>query len=135
MNTRIKILKGAVPLPPAPTDDGAGADLIFEGIVRPTEDGRPLAGLSYEVYHPMAKSQLTKLSEYIVERYELLSLDVVHSEGFVAVGEASVRVEIRSEHRAEALLAMCEFMDILKKDVPIWKSPVFADEEVARQPT
>ena len=129
MSTKVKILKGAVPLSPAPPDDGAGAVLTFEGVVRPNENGRTIAGLSYEGYQPMAKAQLTKLAEYIVERYALISLCVVHSEGFVRVGEASIRVEIRSEHRAESLQAMAEFMNILKRDVPIWKSPVYSESE------
>jgi len=43
------------PRPPRP---GAGALLVFDGIVRHMEDGRELAALDYEVYEPMATQQL-----------------------------------------------------------------------------
>jgi molybdopterin synthase catalytic subunit len=39
-------------------------------------------------------------------------------------GQCSFRLQVASAHRAEALAAMTEFIDRLKRDVPIWKSPV-----------
>jgi molybdopterin synthase catalytic subunit len=33
-------------------------------------------------------------------------------------------VVIDAPHRAQALAGMAEFIDLLKRDVPIWKKPV-----------
>lgn len=127
MSVSIEIVDGAVP---RRADDqtacgaGVGAVLVFEGIVRGTEGGAGIDALRYELYEPMTQRQLDRLASAMVMRHRLESLSVVHSRGRVAVGEPSMRVIIRSAHRAEALAAMAEFVDALKRDVPIWKSPV-----------
>ncbi len=106
---------------------GAGAVVRFDGVVRSVEDGRSLLGLEYEVYEPMATRQLVRIGREILGRHALLALEVRHSRGRVAVGEVSLRVRIASAHRREALAAMEEFLDLLKRDVPIWKKPVFRE--------
>lgn len=103
----------------------AGASIVFDGIVRPKEDGRTLAALSYEYYEPMASEQLRVLAEDILQKHSLIALRCEHSRGRVNVGECSMRVIIWSAHRKEALAAMGEFIDRLKKDVPIWKSVIW----------
>ncbi len=106
--------------------DGAGASVVFDGIVRGMEDGRTLAALSYEHYEPMASQQLRALAENILQKHTLLALHCHHSRGRVNAGECSMRVIIHSAHRKEALAAMGEFIDRLKRDVPIWKSVIWA---------
>jgi molybdopterin synthase catalytic subunit len=46
---------------------------------------------------------------------------VLHRVGFVPVGEVAILVEVQSAHRGEAFAVAAQFMDRLKKDVPIWK--------------
>ena len=118
------------PLPPAPPSrppDGAGAVLCFEGIVRPEEDSRPLAALDYEAYQPMAEKLLRRLAEEVSARHGLIEVTVEHSRGRVAAGECSFRLTVASRHRPEALRAVEQFVDRMKRDVPIWKTPVFAE--------
>jgi len=105
--------------------DGSGAILCFEGVVRPTEGDRPIVALEYQVYEPMAGNLLRCIGEEIVARHGLLALRAEHSRGRVGVGACSFRLWVASRHREEALAAMAEFIDRLKKDVPIWKSPVW----------
>lgn len=128
MSVRATIIDG--PLPPAPAPppvgDETGALLVFEGLVRRSEDGRPLAALDYEAYEPMATRQLTELARLILSRHALLAIEVTHSRGRVPVGAPSLRVVITAAHRAEALAAMGEYIDLLKRDVPIWKKPVWS---------
>jgi len=114
-------LSGLVPTFPC---DGAGAVVCFEGIVRPTEEGRAIRGLCYEAYEPMARDMLVAIGEEAVRRHDLVGLCVEHSKGLVRVGECSLRVQIAARHRQEALAAMGEFIDRLKIDVPIWKTAV-----------
>ncbi|MGA0849674.1 MAG: molybdenum cofactor biosynthesis protein MoaE [Chthoniobacterales bacterium] len=40
------------------------------------------------------------------------------------MGEASILVRIAAKHRAEAFGLLTEFMDRLKRDVPVWKKAV-----------
>ena len=108
-------------------DQHAGALVVFEGIVLPREDGRPITALDYEAYQPMAATQLRRLGEEMVRRHGLLGLSVEHSRGRIRVGECSFRLRIASRHRPEALRATEQFIDRLKRDVPIWKTAVFAD--------
>ena len=114
---------------PAPewATDGAGGLLCFEGVVRPLEEQRELEALDYEAYQPMAGNMLEKLGRRMVDEYGLIRFSVEHSFGRVPVGDRSLRVRIASKHRKEGLAAMDAFIDLLKKDVPIWKSPVWKD--------
>ncbi|MCL4743343.1 MAG: molybdenum cofactor biosynthesis protein MoaE [Phycisphaerales bacterium] len=100
---------------------GGGAVIVFEGVVRPTENGHPIAGLHYETYEPMAQRQMHALATDLAQHLGLLRVSVEHSRGFVPVGGCSFRLVIVSPHRREAIEAVDRFIDRLKQDVPIWK--------------
>lgn len=103
----------------------AGAWLVFEGVVRPQEDGRQLAALVYEAYPPMTERLLNELAHETLDRHGLLAIHVEHSVGRVAVDEVSFRLSIASRHRAEAIAATDEFIQAMKRNVPLWKNPEF----------
>jgi len=109
----------------APATEQVGATLVFEGIVRANEQGRAIRALSYEAYEPMATNALTELARDILRKHALIAITVEHSRGEVLAGERSFRLAIDSAHRKEALAAMDEFIDRMKRDVPIWKSPIY----------
>ncbi len=128
--TRVAIVDGPVTGPQSRPEPGSGGFLVFEGFVRELEprDGDPSArieALDYQAYEPMAQSQISRIGDELIEQLNLLGLSVTHSRGRVRVGECSIRVEISSRHRKEALAAMDRFIDRLKQDVPIWKQPVW----------
>ena len=132
MSVLVRISDGALSsqslphvLSPAPATEQVGATLVFEGIVRANEQGRVIRALSYEAYEPMATNSLTELARDILSKHGLIAITVEHSRGEVAVGERSFRLIIDSAHRKEALAAMDEFIDRMKRDVPIWKSPIY----------
>ena len=123
-----RILEG--PLPPLEADDthrDDGAELIFHGRVRETEQGRAIVALDYEHYPQMTQTELQQLAAQTVERFFLRDLQLLHRVGRVPVGEASLRVVIWSKHRAEALLDKGELIAQLKQRVPIWKWAITAD--------
>jgi molybdopterin synthase catalytic subunit len=127
MTISIAITDGPLaPLPHTSTEPHAGAVVIFEGIVRGLEDGRPLHALDYEVYSTMAHTALRELASEIATNHGLLALHVQHSCGLVPVGTCSFRLVVQAPHRKEALAAVDEFIDRMKRDVPIWKRPVWA---------
>lgn len=107
---------------------GAGAVVSFEGVVRPLEGDRPLSALVYEAYEPMTSRELRRLAEATLAEHSLLAIGVEHSVGRVAVGECSFRLTVAGRHRAEALRAADQFIARMKRDVPLWKTPVFKGE-------
>jgi molybdopterin synthase catalytic subunit len=128
--THVSIVDGPVPSASRAHEPGAGGVLVFEGFVRDIEprDGDPSArieALNYHAYEPMAQNQVIRIGDELIVKHGLLGLSVIHSRGRVRVGECSIRVVISSRHRKEALAAMDQFIDLLKKDVPIWKEPVW----------
>ena len=121
----VMIVDGVVDPARLPTvATGAGAVVDFRGVVRPDENGEQISALKYETYDPMAQQQMERLAREIANRHRLLALHVVHSRGEVAVGDVSMIVRACGVHRAETLAGVGEFVDELKKDVPIWKHVV-----------
>lgn len=121
----VALVTGPLGAEPAWHPDGAGAVLCFDGVVRPLEDGKLLLALGYEAYSPMAQRQLDQLASGTAEQFNLIALRVRHSVGVVPVGGVSLRLQIAAKHRKPAIEAMDHFIDALKRDVPIWKRPVF----------
>lgn len=128
MSVTVHILQGPLPMTPAPwaPHKGYGALVMFEGVARPTEEGRPIVALDYEAYEPMASQTIRNIGERLIADHGLIGLCVEHSTGRVMVGDRSFRLRVAAEHRKEALHATDAFIDLLKKDVPIWKAAVFA---------
>ena len=104
-----------------------GAELIFNGRVRVTENGENITALEYEQYEGMAKAELTQLAEETCKRFPIHDLFCKHRIGRVDVGETSLHVVIWSKHRKEGLEAMTWFISELKKRVPIWKWAILKD--------
>jgi molybdopterin synthase catalytic subunit len=132
MSACVQIVDGPIRQPAPAESPGAGAVLTFEGVVRPEEAGERIEALEYSVYEPMASRQLQRLSEETLGRFGLLGVDVFHSRGLVAAGEVSFLLRIHARHRAEALAAADDFINRMKRDVPIWKRPVKAGERAGR---
>ncbi|MEM9702536.1 MAG: molybdenum cofactor biosynthesis protein MoaE [Planctomycetota bacterium] len=113
----------------ADTPAECGAVLIFEGVVRPNEpDGeasRPLVGLRYEAYEPMTSRELGRLVFECEEEFGAV-LRVEHSVGDVPVGACSFRLHVATPHRAAALACCRAFIEHMKRDVPLWKTPLWA---------
>lgn len=108
---------------------GAGAVVCFEGVVRPTEEGKALAGLDYEQYEPMTAASLSTLGQETLKQHGLTALRVEHSVGHVANHAVSFRLYVASPHRKAALAAMDTFIDRMKQEIPLWKVPVWAQDE------
>lgn len=105
-------------------DDGCGAVVEFAGLVRAHEDGAAIAGLDYEAYEAMARSEMERIARELEVAHPCHSIEVMHRIGRVPVGEASILVRVEAKHRAEAFGMLSAFMDRLKRDVPIWKRVV-----------
>lgn len=133
MPVDVELLEGPLPAVPRWSVEGAGAVIRFEGVVRPMEAGRPLQALDYQQYPPMTERELHRLAREVVQAHGLLGLRVVHSHGRAPVGAVSFRLDVASKHRAEGLAAMDVFIHRLKREVPLWKLPVYR-EDASRSP-
>lgn len=99
-----------------------GASVEFQGIVREREGQRALAGLDYEAYESMARSQLARIFAELHVQHPCAAVTFIHRLGWVPVGEASLFLRVLSAHRGEALAMCAAAIDRLKQDVPIWKN-------------
>ena len=114
----------------APASDiaRAGAVVDFWGVVRPIEDGREIQGIDYDAHHEMAEHQLKRIAEQAAERFGLKLVIIHHRIGFIAIGEASLFLQVASPHRSEGFRASQWIVDELKKKIPTWKRPRFRVE-------
>lgn len=102
----------------------AGALVVFGGVVRAEDDGKPVAALDYDVHAPMAEAAIERIEREIVERPGVLACRVVHRTGPVAAGEPSVYVVVRGRHRPEAFQAARDAIDRVKAEAPLWKTDI-----------
>ena len=103
------------------SDQGAGACVLFTGIVRDHNQGEQVSKLHYEAYHEMAEKILQEIENEIRTKWKINKFAAVHRTGTLQVGEVSVAIAVSAEHRKEAFEA-CKFgIDSIKKKAPIWK--------------
>jgi molybdopterin synthase catalytic subunit len=106
-------------------DDGAA--LLFWGVVRNQNDGRPVSHLEYSAYAEMAEREMRRIADEARERFGTGRIRVIHRTGKLAIGEASVAIAVASPHRAEAYEASRYVIEQLKQRVPVWKREGYVD--------
>jgi molybdopterin synthase catalytic subunit len=122
MKTRVEITRQPLVASGVTSGDGtSGAVVEFAGVVRGEEEGAPITALDYEAYEAMARSEMERIVRELSAQYPCHEVEITHRIGRVTAGEASILVRIAAKHRAEAFGLLTEFMDRLKRDVPIWK--------------
>jgi molybdopterin synthase catalytic subunit len=109
--------------------DEAGAIATFSGTARRHSRGRVVQYLDYEGYEGMAEEMMAKLAESLKERYDVHEIAIHHRVGRVELGEPSVVIAVSAAHRADALAACKDAIDILKLEVPLWKKEVYEGGE------
>lgn len=110
----------------AVTDAAAGGLGLFVGVVRDSDEGRDVLGLSYSA-HPSADRELAAVCAEAAARVGVTTVAAVHRVGDLVVGDLAVVVAVSAPHRAEALEATRWLIDTLKQRVPVWKEQRFAD--------
>jgi molybdopterin synthase catalytic subunit len=97
--------------------DKTGGYVSFLGTVR--DDG--IESMDLEVYEEVAEQELEEIRTEAFERFDILSVDIVHRVGHLKVGDQIVGIVVGASHRKAAFEA-CEFIiDRIKESVPIWK--------------
>ena len=105
-------------------DEEFGAEIIFWGVVRGTEDGEPIAGIDYTVYPRMAEKSLCELGEEAGRIFCRHRAQLIHRTGLVHTAQPSVVLRVGCSRSREAFEISRWYLDKLKSVVPIWKRVV-----------
>lgn len=105
-----------------------GAEVLFFGVVRNSNDGRSVTAVSYDAFKPLAESVFSEIcAEVLVKWGQSLRVALFHRIGRLVVGEISVAIAVGSPHRAEAYDASRYVIEQIKIRAPIWKKEHYAD--------
>ncbi len=107
--------------------EACGAECVFLGRTRAQTHPQmgPLQYLNYEVYEPMALKLLNAMVADAAERFDARAIRMIHSQGKVAIGEASVVIQVATPHRGASFEACRYLIDRLKQELPVWKQEVW----------
>jgi molybdopterin synthase catalytic subunit len=105
---------------------GAGARVVFCGVVREQDSGRSVVELEYQG-HPSAENVLTEIAARFAREPDVLALAVSHRVGTLAIGDIALVAAVSTAHRREAFEICGRLVDEVKRTLPIWKRQVFAD--------
>lgn len=92
--------------------------------------GREVLSLEYEALPEMALRVMAEIADEIEARFGVTRIAIVHREGEVPLGEASVAVVACAPHRDAAFEAARYAIDETKARAPIWKAERFGDGHV-----
>lgn len=109
---------------------------IFVGTVRNVTKGKAVLRLEFEAYERMALSEMQKIADEAMSKWQLNAIIIHHRIGTLMVGEVPVVIAVAAPHRSAAFDACRYVIDTLKQTVPIWKKEVYKDgaEWVAAHP-
>jgi MoaE-MoaD fusion protein len=96
-------------------EPSSGATVIFLGTTR------EVPTLEYEAYEDMAREQIQRMAEAVVEQHGLAAVAVSHRVGTVELMEPSIVIAASAGHRAEAFAGARALLDAVKSQAPIWK--------------
>jgi len=109
-------------VPPDGFADGErGAELIFLGRVRGTEQGEPISGILYTCYEAMAQQELERIHAEVTAAHGRHDVIIHHRIGFVPNGEASLLIACGTRHSPEAFTLVQAYLRRIKESLPVWK--------------
>ncbi|MFA6362961.1 molybdenum cofactor biosynthesis protein MoaE [Methanoregula sp.] len=102
---------------------GTGAIVVFDGIVRDDD----IREMELEAYEEVALPELEKIATEAKKTYNLLSVDIIHRIGRLAVGENILIIVVSAGHRKQAYEGSRYIIETIKAGVPIWKKELTKD--------
>jgi len=102
---------------------GTGAIVLFDGIVRDDD----IREMELEAYEEVALKELEQIAAEAKKQFDLLSVDIVHRIGRLAVGENILVIIVGAGHREEAYAGSRYIIEAIKAGVPIWKKELRKD--------
>jgi molybdopterin synthase catalytic subunit len=112
----------------AVSDPGFGGIDVFIGKVRDLNQGRPVLGITYDLFEPLVMNEFQRqIAEITASFGPRIKLYVAHAKGRLAVGDVAVVVAAGSPHRDEAFRACRQLIEGVKHRSPIWKQEHYQD--------
>jgi molybdopterin synthase catalytic subunit len=107
-----------------------GGHMIFLGQVRADAiDGKRVKAIEYSAYIELVGAEAEKIKKSIFAEYDdVKSVDIIHSTGIVAAGQVSLLVLVSAGHRQQAFQACSKTVELIKKNLPVWKKEIYEDE-------
>jgi molybdopterin synthase catalytic subunit len=103
-----------------------GGISLFIGQIRAdVKNNKFVQAIYYTAYKEMAEKQAYLIISEISQKYELLTVKIVHSLGIVKVSEQCMIVCTASKHRKSAFEACYETVERIKNELPIWGKELF----------
>jgi molybdopterin synthase catalytic subunit len=99
----------------------AGGTVMFIGTVRDRSEGMRVIGMELESARDLAKSDMERISNLALRKFDVLKVAVSHRIGELNVGDIIVAIAVSAPHRKDAFAACKYIIDELKKTTPIWK--------------
>jgi len=101
--------------PPLPRH---GACVQFFGVVRDTEDGRPIEGIDYRAYPKMVEAVMAAMAREGAEEFGDHTVKIHHRVGFVPAAEPSVVIRVTTRHSQAAFDICRRYLHRLKTEIP-----------------
>ncbi|MBI5034182.1 MAG: molybdenum cofactor biosynthesis protein MoaE [Chloroflexi bacterium] len=117
----LNALYGSVAFP------GAGAILLFSGVVRDNSKGKSVKHLEYEAYPQMAEQSMRDIIAEVHERWADVRMAMAHRIGKIKIGESSLIIAVSAPHRGEAYAASRYAIERVKAILPVWKKEFATD--------
>ena len=104
-------------------DNESGAIVNFIGLVREhaEHNDEQIISMTLEHYPGMTESEIDKIVQKSIKKWELTGITVIHRVGKLFVSDQIVFVGVASKHRQNAFDACNFIMDWLKTKAPFWK--------------
>ncbi|MFP3945525.1 MAG: molybdenum cofactor biosynthesis protein MoaE [Archaeoglobaceae archaeon] len=108
-----------------------GAIGIFVGFVREQgQEDKKVVKLEYEENEDIFDASLTEIENKLKSYQGVVDVRIHHKTGTLLPGEDIIYVVVMGEHREDVWEPLEKSMDIIKKELPIWKKEVYVDGEM-----
>ena len=107
-----------------------GAIAVFVGFVRGISDGKKVVRLEYERFDELYRIKLKEIIERIKGREGVVDVRIYHKVGSLKPGEDILYVVVMGKDRKAVFDPLQECVELIKRELPIWKKEVYEDGEV-----
>jgi len=77
--------------------------------------------LEFESHSELARKKIDEICRQLKEKEGIVDVLMYHRTGIIPAGEDIVYIAVAASHREELFPVLREAIELLKKEVPIWK--------------
>ena len=107
-----------------------GAIAIFVGFVRRISDGKEVLRLEYERYDELYWQKLREIVDRVKEYDGVVDVKIYHKTGSIKPGEDILYVVVMGENRKSVYKPLMDCVEMIKRELPIWKKEIYEDGAV-----